>query len=378
MPPRIPLHPNLGKVGIVIVSSLATTLALYSIFKLHSPRQKIIKSPRQAQIQNLSKEERDGLPYPPDVLPGGRDVTSPYGTTRVYEWGPEDGRKVLFIHGISTPCIALSNIAHGLVAKGCRVLLFDLFGRGYSDSVDLPHDVRLYSTQIFLAITSSPIPWTPGGFSVIGYSLGGGIAAEFAVAFPEMVKGLVLLAPGGLFRSEHFGWQTRLMYSGILPDGLMEWIVRGRLGGRPAERPVMKMGSEEDPSLGDEAKGNRDPNFDNAVVMKSRPQFTVADVVGWQLEEQKGFVRSFVSSMMWGPIEGPRPWWRVLGEKEEKLLVIVGEKDAIVLVEELKVDVEVAVGVGRVEYRVLEGQGHEFPFTASERVVRAVSEFWGL
>jgi len=305
-------------------------------------------------------------------------VTSPYGTSRVYEWGPEEGRKVLFVHGISTPCIALSNIAHGLVAKGCRVLLFDLFGRGYSDSVDLPHDVRLYSTQILLAITSSPIPWTPGGFSLIGYSLGGGIAAEFAVAFPGMVKDLVLLAPGGLFRSEHFGWQTRLMYSGFIPDAFIEWIVRGRLGGRPAERPVMKMGSEENPSLGDEAKGNRDPNFDNAVVIQSRPQFTVADVVGWQLEEHEGFVRSFVSSMMWGPIEGPRPWWKVLGGKEEKLLVIVGEKDAIVLVEELRVAVEEALGAGRVDYRVLEGEGHEFPMTASDKVIRELSEFWGL
>ncbi|KAK0118911.1 hypothetical protein ONS96_011988 [Cadophora gregata f. sp. sojae] len=375
---RIPKLPKLGKVGIVFACSLATTLALYSILRVRSPRKKIIKSPRQWQMRSLSKEERDELPYPPDVLPGGRDVTSPYGTTRVYAWGPEDGRKVLFVHGISTPCIALSNIAHSLVAKGCRVLLFDLFGRGYSDSVDLPHDTRLYSTQILLAVTSSPIPWMPGGFSVIGYSLGGGIAAEFAVAFPEMVKGVVLLAPGGLFRSEHFGWQTRLMYSGFLPDRFVEWIVRGRLGGRPAERPVMKIGSEEEPSLGDEAKGNRDPNFDNAVVMESRPNVTVADVVSWQLEEHTGFVKSFVSSMMWGPIEGPRPWWRVLGEKDEKLLAIAGERDAIVLVEELRIDIEIAVGVGRVDYRVLEGQGHEFPIAASEKVVKEVAEFWGI
>lgn len=66
--------PNLG---IVIASSLATTLALFTIFKLHTPGQKIIPSPLKTQIQNLSKEERDELPYPPDLLPGGRDVTSP-------------------------------------------------------------------------------------------------------------------------------------------------------------------------------------------------------------------------------------------------------------------------------------------------------------
>jgi hypothetical protein len=30
-----------------------------------------------------------------------------YGTIRVYEWGPEKGRKILFLHGITTPCVAL-------------------------------------------------------------------------------------------------------------------------------------------------------------------------------------------------------------------------------------------------------------------------------
>lgn len=110
---------------------------------------------------------------------------------RVYEWGPEDGRKVLFVHGISTPCLALGGLANALVEKGCRVMLFDLWGRGYSDSSDLPHDSRLYSTAILLAITSSPLPWTPGGFSLIGYSLGGGIAADFASSFPTIVKSLV-------------------------------------------------------------------------------------------------------------------------------------------------------------------------------------------
>jgi pimeloyl-ACP methyl ester carboxylesterase len=110
---------------------------------------------------------------------------------RVYEFGPESGRKVLLVHGISTPCLSLGSVANALVEKGCRVMLFDLWGRGYSDSVDLPHDSRLYSTEILLAITSSPLAWTPGGFSLMGYSLGGGIAVDFAASFPGLVESLV-------------------------------------------------------------------------------------------------------------------------------------------------------------------------------------------
>ena len=82
-------------------------------------------------------------------------------------------------------------------------MLLDLWGRGYTDSVDLIHDSRLYTIEILLAITSSPLCWTGSGsgFSLIHYSLGGGIAADFTRYFPEMVKSVVLLAPSALVRS---------------------------------------------------------------------------------------------------------------------------------------------------------------------------------
>ena len=85
-------------------------------------KETIVESPRNA-LRLISPEIAD-LPYPPDVLPGARDIDSPYGNLRAYEWGPENGRKVLLIHGISTPCIALGALAHGLVERGCRVMLF--------------------------------------------------------------------------------------------------------------------------------------------------------------------------------------------------------------------------------------------------------------
>lgn len=87
---------------------------------------KILPSPRSTVLPGLSDEEIRALPLPADVLPGARDVSTPYGSIRVYEWGPEDGPKVLFVHGITTPCIALGGVAHALVDRGCRVMLFDL------------------------------------------------------------------------------------------------------------------------------------------------------------------------------------------------------------------------------------------------------------
>ena len=102
-------------------ASFTLGLLLPSIFSRQDSK-RILPSPRAL----LSAEEKREHPLPNDVLPGARDVPTPYGSIRVYEWGPEDGEKVLFIHGITTPCIALGGVAHGLVDRGCRVMLFDL------------------------------------------------------------------------------------------------------------------------------------------------------------------------------------------------------------------------------------------------------------
>ena len=76
------------------------------LYKLNgsTPDNEIIPSPLEPK---LSEAEADALPYAPDAYPGARDVVSPYGSLRVYEWGLEGGRKVVLVHGISNPSIAL-------------------------------------------------------------------------------------------------------------------------------------------------------------------------------------------------------------------------------------------------------------------------------
>jgi hypothetical protein len=128
----MPTQSHLGlsylKYGISVGAAfLAISLYLQLSTIRKVPIQKPIRSPRWDVSANLSQEERDALPYPLDMFPGGRDVETPYGSIRVFEWGPEDGRKVLFVHGISTPAMSLGALAEELVKKGCRVMLFGMF-----------------------------------------------------------------------------------------------------------------------------------------------------------------------------------------------------------------------------------------------------------
>lgn len=108
-------------------ASITLGLALAAIWSEKSYPSKIIQSPLK-EVQSLdSIETKKSSEFPLDILPGARDVPTPYGSIRVYEWGPEDGQKVLLVHGISTPCLSLGGLAHALVDRGCRVMLFDLY-----------------------------------------------------------------------------------------------------------------------------------------------------------------------------------------------------------------------------------------------------------
>ena len=110
-------------IGAAASVGLGAILASQYRGNIHQPC-RIIDSPLPRIQKTLTREQQKRLPYAPDALEGARDIATPFGSIRVYEWGPEDGKKVLLVHGISTPCIALGGLAEELVHRGCRVMLF--------------------------------------------------------------------------------------------------------------------------------------------------------------------------------------------------------------------------------------------------------------
>ncbi|KAF7714806.1 Alpha/beta hydrolase fold-1 domain-containing protein [Penicillium ucsense] len=377
-------------------ASFTLGLLLRSLFKGDTHKEAILASPRTRVLPHISEEEKRKLPLPDDVLPGGRDVATPYGSIRVYEWGREDGPKVLLVHGITTPCIALGGVAHALVDRGCRVMLFDLFGRGYSDCPsDMPQDERLFATQIMLALTTSLISWTgssSGKFSLVGYSLGGGIAAAFASFFPQLLSSLVLLAPAGLVRDSQISFQGRVLYSGgIMPEGLLAFLVSRRLkSGRlvaPKKDKQGKLNAED--ALTEELPS--DEAAEDQVLSREYPRVTVPSAVAWQVHNHAGFVHSFMSSMRYGPILGSRQkvhWTRLGdylsaqnstgGEKTEKGLpshkvhILCGNTDTIIIKDELVSDATAVLG-GNVVFKFYDA-GHEFPSTKYEEVATYIEK----
>lgn len=118
------------------------------------------------------------------------------GTTH-FEWlGPERGPVAVCIHGLTTPSFVWHGMAKGLALMGFRVLIYDLYGRGYSDRTRGKQDADFFDQQLTDLLAHENVG---NHLTVLGYSMGGAIAAHFAARHPERVKQLILLAPAGMF-----------------------------------------------------------------------------------------------------------------------------------------------------------------------------------
>src|SRR6185312_11669480 len=97
-----------------------------------------------------------------------------------------DGPLLVLLHGIASTADTWAPVAGGL-AQSHTVLAPDLLGHGE------------YATGVRDLVAALGYERA----TVIGHSLGGGIAMQFAYQFPERVERLVLISSGGLGREVH-------------------------------------------------------------------------------------------------------------------------------------------------------------------------------
>ncbi|KAI1121348.1 Alpha/Beta hydrolase protein [Nemania abortiva] len=339
-----------------------------------------IQSPLATLIPFITPEEAAALAYPPDALPGARDVETFYGTMRVYEWGPVGGEKVLFVHGDATPSLVFSKIAQGLVDSGYRVMLFDLWGRGYSDTpLGCRHDVRLFASQILYALTSSPIPWMGDGnrFSIVAFSLGGPISLAFTCVYPKAIQSLVLLGPAGLLRTLPEGYEDQLMHHPELapsPESIREKV-----------REILEV-APSGPALNTKLDQGR------AIPLEMGPSrveksFDMGAILQWQFDHHRGHVRSFQDTVRYGPSRGREDLWGevcdiIAGRTERdsalrgsKLLIFFGRDDGIVIGNETTEDILKLLPPAHLHVEYLPG-GHGFPYPNSEKITQTILSVW--
>jgi pimeloyl-ACP methyl ester carboxylesterase len=121
--------------------------------------------------------------------PLGRFVDADGVAVHVVERGPEQGLRVLLLHGASANARELLQPLTPLAADH-RLIAIDRPGYGYSSR---PRDAHRIGLQAKLV--ARVLDQTGGAAIIVAHSLGVSVALRLAIERPELVRGLVLVSP---------------------------------------------------------------------------------------------------------------------------------------------------------------------------------------
>jgi pimeloyl-ACP methyl ester carboxylesterase len=107
--------------------------------------------------------------------------------------GDPSAETLLLIHGIAGSCNTFEPVLEDL-AQGYQVIAPDLLGHGRSAKPRGDYSLGAHASGLRDLMEMLEIP----SATLIGHSLGGGVAMQFSYQFPKRCERLVLVASGGL------------------------------------------------------------------------------------------------------------------------------------------------------------------------------------
>ncbi len=267
-------------------------------------------------------------------------VRTTMGKIAFQTYGPDAGQIILMVHGFSVQSVVFHKNAFQLAAAGYRVIVFDHFGRGLSDRPQTKYDLDFYDNELITLLEALQIR---NPIDLVGFSLGGGIAANFAHKHPDQVRNLLLIAPVGISSPRY------LLNHALAVPGLGEWIAAV-----PMKRQLIRS-LEKDFLAGD---------VSTTAFSYYKEQFNYL-----------GTSQALLSTLRSFPLGGLEQVYRQLSSADFPVLVLWGQNDRVVpfkLMAKLKGLMPQAV------YHEIGGAGHGLPYTHAEEVNAALLRFLSL
>ncbi|KAF5385411.1 hypothetical protein D9757_005387 [Collybiopsis confluens] len=295
-------------------------------------------------LSSLPRESKTWTLYPPDLYgEEGTYVNLPYGKTRYWLMGPpESDKKIVLIHGLSVPAMIWKEVAPSLAAKGYRVLLYDLYGRGYSDAPQTKYDSNLYVTQ--LALLMQHVKWDKA--ILVGVSMGGGVAAAFAASFPDLVEDrVIVISSAGLVLTSDMSRTTKFM---SLP------LVQALTSSFIAQKFLQHLIDS--------------PN-------ETTPVNPIEDIVRLQSAHLPGFNNAISSTLREGPVRGEYRSFSSDVWNSRRLLIIHGTTDNTVPYKYAKMIESALPRHCRSEIVTIDGGGHDLTISHPNFLVKEI-ERW--
>ncbi|KAG0224630.1 alpha/beta-hydrolase [Mortierella sp. GBAus27b] len=325
----------------VAVSTVVAALGVYSVHRS-------LTAQRGSTLPSLRAVDRSALDaYPEDYYPGGQYAELSFGETHYFMFGPEDGKKIVFVHGLSTPASIFSSVARHMANSGCRVLLYDLYSRGYSVGPSVEHNPQLYVTQLHELLRH--VGWKKCNF--VGLSLGGGIVACYSHQFPETVESLTFVAPGGLLSRSEIPMVGKIFLVPYSQEILSHKWIKGYFSTKNIE------------SMRNEFKD--EDKVPDCIE-------DTAKILALQYKHHAGYARGLMSTLRHFPLTELRQQFSSCQQQSFPVQVIWGTKDKVIPGTTVETIQQL---VPRIKVTTVEGATHSIVMTHPEHVIEQLESF---
>jgi pimeloyl-ACP methyl ester carboxylesterase len=274
---------------------------------------------------------------------GGYETVELHGHTVGFQ-AAGSGPLLVLLHGITSTSEAWRDVMPRL-AERYTVVAPDMIGHGRSAKPRGDYSLGAYAAGVrdLLAVL---------GFergTVVGHSLGGGIAMQFSYLFPEYVERMALISSGGLGREVHPLLRAATLPGSewVLPLLAREWSVNA---GDAVRSVAARVGLQAGPDLAEFARG-----YASLVEDGAREAFlhTMRSVIGPDGQRVSALDRLYLADQL-------------------PTLIVWGTNDPVIPVEHGR-NAHRIVPHGR--YVEIEGSGHWPMLDAPDRIVRELTSF---
>ena len=254
------------------------------------------------------------------------------------------GPPLVLLHGITSTSEVWRDVMPRLVER-YTVIAPDMIGHGRSAKPRGDYSLGAYAAGVrdLLAVL---------GFergTVVGHSLGGGIAMQFAYLFPEYVERMALISSGGLGREVHPLLRAATLPGSewVLPLLAREWSVNA---GEAVRSVAARLGLEAGPDLAEFARG-----YASLVEEGATDAFlqTMRSVIGPDGQRVSALDRLYLADQL-------------------PTLIVWGSDDPVIPVEHGRNAHRI---VAHSRYVEIEGSGHWPMLDAPDRIVRELTAF---
>ena len=262
----------------------------------------------------------------------------PRGDTH-YRWlGAESGPVAICVHGLTTPSFVWEPIADRLGRMGFRVLVYDLYGRGFSARPRGLQDSDFFITQLEDLLDHEGVQ---SDVTLLGYSMGGAIATAFAAKHHARLRRLVLIAPAGLGHDLGLIADLAVKYK-----WLGRWLMLGFYG------RMLRQATETERGLPGPIEGMVDRQ-----IAETR---------------RRGFAPAVLSSLRGIMDEDLQPAHLAIAESGLPVLAIWAGKDEVIPISGLG---RLAEWNRKARQEVIDGAGHTVAYTDVEEVSAILEQF---